>query len=188
MRENKVCPACGKEIDNPEMRFCPFCGTALEQPEEAPCGAADPAGEVRARYEAYLNWVESALSDREIGRVLSAMFTGNRAFKNSPEHERFLLDVQAMSERLTDRYRAGEQRETLPPLLRYVLVDCHSDTPQETDWMFLAAEKMFMPLLELLTREEAAALYPVYRRLRKKQPGLEIQKNIQKYLKRAANE
>ena len=184
MNGTQICPNCGKEIDNAEMRFCPFCGTALVM--AAPLPAETPVDAVRARYEAYMSWVDSTLAQQEFGRVLSALFTGNRAFKNSPEHEQFLVDLQTMSDDLTADYQAGKQRETLPALLQYVLIDCHRDTPNETDWMFLAAEKMFMPLLELLTQGEAAALFAPYKLLRKKQPGLEIQKNIKKKLKALA--
>ena len=56
-------------------------------------------------------------------------------------------------------------------LLRFVLLECYEDISTETEWMFLVAEKLFVPLLALLTREEAEALYVPYKTLRKKQPG-----------------
>ena len=185
MNKVMICPNCGKELDGEQMRFCPFCGTEQVQPAAAE-EQRSVAG-VRARYEAYAAWARSARSQKEFGRVLSTLFTGNRAFKNSPEHERFVLDIQSMAEQLIARYEAGEQRDTLPELLRYVLLECYEDISQETEWMYLVAEKFFMPLLSLLTPEEAQALYLPYKALRKKQPGLEIQKNIRKTLKQAAN-
>jgi len=179
--ERSSCPNCGKTIDSPEMQFCPFCGTALPAPE--PEEELDPVGMVRRRYEAYAEWVESTHSNREFSRVLRAMFTGDRSFKNSLEHAKFLTEIEVMGDTLLEAYRAGEKRETLPELLRYVLIDCHQEVPQETDWMYMATEKVFLPMIELLTKEEADVLYPAYQQLRKKQPGLEIQKNVKKRFK-----
>lgn len=183
MNEAKICQNCGKESSGAGVCFCPFCGTALQaaQPE---CGGLTDA--VRARYAEYDMWVRSVHKNQAAARVLTMMITGDRTFKNSPEHERFLTDVEKLSEELIARYRAGDARETLPELLQFVLIDCHDGVDQDTDWMFLAAEKVFIPLLELLTQEEAAALYPPYKQLRRKQPGLEIQKNIRKSLKKTA--
>lgn len=184
MNKVMICPNCGKELDGDQMRFCPFCGTEQVFPAAAELGTV---AEVRERYEEYAAWARSARSQKEFGRILSTLFTGNRAFKNSPEHERFVMDVKNMAEKLVARYEAGEQRDTLMELLHYVLLDCYKDIAQETEWMYLVAEKFFMPLLALLTQEEAAELYVPYKSLRKKQPGLEFQKNIRKMLKQAAN-
>jgi len=190
MNERSVCPNCGKTLEE-TMRFCPFCGTALcgavTQEDEAQ-GRDNPAARVRARYEAYSEWVVFALNNGEFGRVLAAMFTGNRAFKNSPEHERFLVDIQQLGTELEHDYRTGKARETLQALLRFVLIDCYRDAPSESEWMFMAAEKSFLPLVELLTQEEAASLYPAYRVLRKKNPGFEIQKAIRKQLKKISGD
>ena len=142
----------------------------------------------RARYVAYDAWASGVLAERNLGRVAMSWLTGNDAFKRSPEHERFLNDVTAMAGELQTRCAAGECCGELPGLLRYVLVDCHADVPQETDWMFLAAEKLFLPFVECLSAGEAAALYPDYKTLRRRQPGLDAQKQILKALKKRAQD
>ena len=52
--------------------------------------------------------------------------------------------------------------------------------------MFLAAEKLFMPHMELLTPGDAQELYLLYKQQRKKDPGLPLQGKIQKRLRQLA--
>ena len=181
MNEAMRCPACGESCPA-SARFCPFCGTLLTAAVSAV--PSDPAEQVRIRYDAYAAWVSETLAERNLGQITLGWLTGNDAFKRSGEHERFLNDVQALCAPLLEQYRAGEKRETLPEVLRFVLIDCHADAQPETDWMFLAAEMPFEPFLDLLTKEEAAALYPDYKALRRRLPGLQTQKTILKKLKK----
>ena len=183
MNEPMTCPNCGKEYPVGAI-FCPFCGALL--PPDAGAAASDPAEQLRNRYGAYAAWVRQSLEERNFGRIAIGWLSGNDAFKRSGEHERFLNDVQALCAPLLEQYRAGEARSTLPEVLRFALIDCHADALQETEWMFLAAEMPFVPFLDLLTKEEAAALYPDYKALRRRQPGLQPQKTIQKKLKTIA--
>ena len=186
MNETLICPNCGKEC--PEgASFCPFCGALL--PSRSVRGDADSMTELlRARYSAYDAWAGGVLAERNLGRVAIGWLTGNDAFKRSPEHERFLNDVQALTEELQTRCDAGECIGELSGLMRYVLIDCHAEVPQETDWMFLAAEKLFLPFVERLTPDDAAVLYPDYKALRRRQPGLDAQKQILKALKKRAQD
>jgi len=184
MEEKRICPSCGKAVTDPEMRFCPYCGTVLAAGGQE--NAAERIDALRARYEAYDRWVLSAISGKELGAAFKAFVTGNRAFKFSEEHERFINDVQAVGDALLAEYRAGGSRATMPELLRFVLLDCHRDKVAETEWMFLAAEKVFLPMISLLTREEAAALLRPYAELRRKQPGLSVQREVRRELKRCA--
>ena len=75
-------------------------------------------------------------------------------------------------------------REELLPLMEYALIGCHEGVDEGTDWMLLAAERLFMPFLELLSGDEAASLYEPYRRLRRKNVGLPPQSEILKTLKK----
>jgi len=180
MSENTFCPACGKAAPA-DASFCPACGARL--PSAVPDSSLLP-GKLRERYEAYDAWVQQALSRRNAGQIALGWLTGNDAFKRSEEHTRFLDDVQAMSSALLEHCRTRGVSEELPALLRYVLIDCHDVDTQETDWMYLAAEKCFAEFLPLLSPEAAAALYGDYRFLRRHTPGLQIQKNILKELKK----
>ena len=186
MNEMLHCPSCGK--DCPEgASFCPFCGALL--PSRSVRGEGNSMTElIRARYDAYYTWADSVLAERNLGSVAMSWLTGNDAFKRSSEHERFLNDVTVLSEELQTRCASGESCSELPGLLRYVLIDCHADIPQETEWMFLAAEKLFMPFVECLSAADAAALYPDYKMLRRREPGLDAQKQILKMLKKQAQD
>ena len=77
------------------------------------------------------------------------------------------------------------ERDSLPGLLKYVLLDCHAESDDWSDWMLLAAEKHFISLVEGLTAEEAALLYEPYRKLRRRSKGLPPQDDILRLLKKA---
>ena len=115
----------------------------------------------------------------------------SETFTAETEYAAFALaaaDLASLSvgDALLAEYRAGGSRATMPELLRFVLLDCHRDKVAETEWMFLAAEKVFLPMISLLTREEAAALLRPYAELRRKQPGLSVQREVRRELKRCA--
>jgi len=184
MNEMTYCQNCGAETPA-QARFCPHCGAALLL-QTVSDDAAELLGQVKARYAAYAAWAEKMLSERSFGRIAMGWLTGNDAFKRSDEHEKFLTDLQKVCGELKTRCESGNVPAVLPELMHFALIDCHADVPQETDWMFLAAEMPFAELLPFLPDAEAAALYPDYRAERKRQPGLQTQKNILKALKQKA--
>lgn len=171
--QSRTCPACGRDVETDAARFCPFCGAEL-----APSAPAQPGGldALRAAYGGYDAWVEDYFRTEGTGSRLLSIVTGNGAFKNSPEHTAFLAQVAALAAAL-----APEERI---PALRFALLDCHDGRRQEVEWMFLAAEKEFIPLAERLSAAEAAELYPAYRALRRRAPGFPVQTTLLKTLKK----
>ena len=121
------------------------------------------------------------------GRRLLSLFTSNSPFKNSPEHGKFFDNVKDLTEKLLAVYQSGADNGGLLDVLRFALIECHSGVKPETDYMLLAAEQLYLPFLELLSANAAAAILPEYRALRKKQPGFEIQTKILKKLKTMGN-
>lgn len=170
--QSRTCPACGRDVETDEARFCPFCGAELT----APAAARSALDDLRAAYAGYDAWVEDYFRTEGTGSRLLAVVTGNGAFKNSPEHAAFLSQVAELVPALPPEERL--------PALRFALLDCHDGRRQEVEWMFLAAEKDFIPLAEALSAAEAAALYPDYRARRRRAPGFPVQTTLLKTLKK----
>ncbi len=55
---------------------------------------------------------------------------------------------------------------------------------KETDWMFMAAEKFYLPFIDKLSKEDAGKLYEKYAAIRKKNRGFEVQDSIVKKFKK----
>ena len=183
---NHVCPSCGEFFDIEQARFCPHCGAALPT-EEAAMDVEALENEIMERYRAYAAWAENMHAGESGGRRLLNLFTSNSPFKNSPEHGKFFDSVKEMTEKLLGIYQSGTERAGLCKLLHFALIECHRGIRAEADLMFLAAEQLYLPFLDLLPADAAAAMLPEYKALRKKQKGFEVQTKILKILKTMGN-
>ena len=135
-------------------------------------------------YSDYITW--SAELMRSFGgvKIFSQLFTGGGQYKNRAEHEIFFNACGEAAAELAAAMEDGlVAKEELLELLRFVLVDCHEAVDEWGDWMLLASEKHFVPIVDSLSREEAMPLYEPYRRLRRKNKGLPPQYDILKTLK-----
>ncbi len=175
-----VCPACAREIISPDAAFCSFCGASLRED-----GAEELFEKIRGIYAVYINWSAEYLAERSAGSSLSALFTGDRAFKERPEHVSFFDSCAETAAKLLGKLSVGTGvSDRLYELMRFVLLECHEDRIASVDWMLLAAEKHFLPFVELLSAEQAAELYEPYRRARRKNKGLPPQDEMLKKLKK----
>jgi len=141
--------------------------------------------EIYTLYEDYTAWSITFLVENGGMNILRRFFLGNSEYNKQKEHTTFFKAVTEVAENYAAALDAGEGREELLPLLQYVLVDCHTGCDETTDWMLLASEKNFIPLLDYINEEEAAALSEPYMRLRRKNRGLPPQDEIRKKLKKA---
>ena len=135
-------------------------------------------------YSEYITW--SAELMRSFGgvKIFSQLFTGGGQYKNRPEHEVFFNACGEAAAELSAALNEGlVSKAELVELLRFVLIDCHDRVDEWGDWMLMASEKHFVPMVESLSREEAMPLYEPYRRLRRKNKGLPPQYDIHKILK-----
>lgn len=181
-----LCEKCGRELNGEDIRFCPFCGA-----EVAEQGSANDVnwhiGRIKALYKGYLDWNTEFFSKRGAGSAVLSLFTGNSAYKNSPQHDEFFNKTKAEAETLCEilRTQTGLE-ERAEEILRFALIDCHSDTMKEADLMFLAAEQLFIPAVDALSREGAERLYGPYKKLRKRDSGFKPQAELLKKLKSAS--
>ncbi len=135
-------------------------------------------------YSEYISW--SAELMRSFGgiKIFSQLFTGGGQYKNREEHMVFFKATEAAVGEYYDALANGSApREELEEVLRFVLVDCHDAVDEWGDWMLMAAEKHFVPFVDVLEKEEASRLYEPYRRLRRRNKGLPPQDEILKKLK-----
>ncbi|MBQ9733426.1 MAG: hypothetical protein IJV74_04245 [Clostridia bacterium] len=176
----KICPGCGKEIGAVDARFCPYCASQLVFD-----GADSMFDELRALYTEYIAWSAEYYAQRSGLLLFSDMFTGGADYKKREEHGRFYERCAALAKDLAASMGApGADRSLLVPMLRFVLIDCHENCDDWGEWMLLAAEKNFMPLVEMLSGAEAKELYEPYRKLRRKNRGLPPQDELLKKLKK----
>ena len=179
----KICPACGAVIEAENARFCPQCGAPIPEEEPGLSEAAKLERRIRDRYQSYSAWTDSVRQRESVAQRLLGLITSRSEFKSSEEHTRFFDDLKAMTEAQEQAYREAPGTGEPEALLRFALLDCHRGVRQEADWMFLAAEQLYLPFLPLLTKEQAAVLLPEYQALRKRNTGFEFQKKILKTLK-----
>ena len=180
--KEKICPACGAVVESVEARFCPLCGILLPV-EPAKWSTGELEEKLKTRYRVYNDWAVEYRKKESGGRRLLSLISSSSPFKNSEEHGKFFDDVKAISVELLEGYRAAPGTGDLPALLNFVLIGCHDFACTEADWMFLAAEQLYLPFLDQLSGETAAALLPGYQRLRRKQSGFDFQKKILQKLK-----
>ena len=185
MVNDRICPSCGAAIEGTEARFCPLCGAALPEAQET-AGTSVLEEKLRARYRAYNTWVEESCAKEGAGRRLLNLLAISSPFKNSEEHGKFFDDVKAMSEELLKIYSEQPGTGDIAGLLHFTLLECHSFARTEANWMFLAAEQLYLPFLPLLSAGEASKLLPEYNALRKKQKGFDFQVKILRTLKSMA--
>ena len=136
-------------------------------------------------YTEYISW--SAELMRSFGgvKIFSQLFTGGGQYKNREEHMIFFKAVEeAAGEYYAALKNGSAAKAELPELLGFVLLSCHERVDEWGDWMLMAAEKHFVPFVDLLEKEEAASLYEPYRRLRRRNKGLPPQEEILKKLKK----
>lgn len=137
-------------------------------------------------YREYIRWSQELMGSFGGVRMFAQLFTGGGEYKNRPEHMTFFNAVEKAAEEYAVSLAEGNiERDSLPRLLKYVLLDCHAESDDWSDWMLLAAEKHFISLVEGLTAEEAASLYEPYRKLRRRSKGLPPQDDILRLLKKA---
>ncbi len=138
-------------------------------------------------YSDYIRWSSELMGSFGGIKMFSQMFTGGGEYKNREEHRKFFADCGIAAEEYFAAMKDGRTgTEELPNVLRLVLVDCHYEGDDWADWMLLAAEKHFIPFVDMLSREEAVELYEPYRRLRRGNRGLPPQDEILKKLKKMA--
>ena len=140
--------------------------------------------EIYELYEGYIGWSITFLAEHEGLNILHRLFLGNSEYNKQPEHVKFFNAVTAAAENYRAVLASGEGREELLPLLEYVLVSCHDGIDGTTDWMLLASEKNFIPLLDCINDGEAEVLCAPYIRLRRKNRGLPPQDEIRRKLKK----
>lgn len=141
--------------------------------------------ELKEAYDDYSAWVAGSKAGQTVGQRVMGVITRNHAFSADPKHQSFFSCVETYTGGLQERLAAGtEDRACVPALLQYAFVDCYIHSDKVSSLMFLAAERLFLPLFPYLTREDAGRLYSAYRLQRKKDPGLPVQAVIQKELKR----
>ena len=180
-----LCRNCGREIESQEMRFCPFCGTEIIS-RESLGDAQWLFGQIKSAYGDYMTWNLEYFANRGAGAATLALFTGNAAYKNSKEHSEFFDRVRDLAEKLCDTVRTENLGEVADSVLQYALLDCHSNDLPEADLMYMAAEQLFIPCIDVMSPEKAAGIYESYKKLRKKSPGFKPQDEILKKLKKAA--
>jgi len=138
-------------------------------------------------YRNYIQWSKDLMGSFGGVRMRAQRCTGGGEYKNRQEHMEFFSAVEAAAGEYTDAFKAERiDRESLSGLLRYTLIDCHSESDDWSDWMLMAAEKHFLPIAGLLTAAEAQELYEPYRKLRRKNKGLPPQDEMLKLLKARA--
>lgn len=141
--------------------------------------------DIKGMYMRYNNWVQDFQGESNISQKLMRLFSHNREFNARPEHRGFYFEVE---ERAKEIYEwAKQENEDVYELIHYVYIDCYGVAVKSTAFMYLAAEQIFVPFLELLTKEEVIRLEAEYRQRRRKDPGLPIQTKIKKYLKQLAS-
>ena len=136
-------------------------------------------------YSGYISW--SAELMRSFGgvKIFTQLFTGGGQYKNREEHMVFFKAVEEAAGEYYDALKNGSApKEELAELLSFVLLTCHERVDEWGDWMLMAAEKHFIPFVDLLEREEALSLYEPYRRLRRRNKGLPPQDELLKILKK----
>ena len=69
-------------------------------------------------------------------------------------------------------------------MLSFGLLECYESCPGEAAWMYRAVEQVYRPFIPCLSAEEADRLYLRYKALRKRDPGLSVQTEILKALKK----
>ncbi len=142
-------------------------------------------GNIFRIYREYLEWSRELMGSYGGVKIFAQMFTGGGEYKNRPEHMEFFNSCEkAAGEYLAALKDGAVSRDGLIPLLKYTLVDCHSQCDDWGDWMLMAVEKHFLPFGELLTKEEAAELFEPYRKLRRRSKGLPPQEEMLKILKK----
>lgn len=142
------------------------------------------SGNIIKLYDDYINWSNELLGSFGGVQMFAQLFTGGAEYNKREEHSAFFSACGEAAGAYLAALGEGEApREELMPLLSYVLIRCHSGGDDWAEWMLLAAEKHFLPFIELLTKEEAAELYEPYRKLRRRNKGLPPQDEMLKKLK-----
>ena len=136
-------------------------------------------------YDEYLAWSKKLLLSMGGTRAIGQMLTGGAEYKNREEHAEFYHKCEAAVGEYSAALADGSaDRASLMPFLKYILIDVHADCDERAEWMLLAAERHYLPFLELLTAEEAAELFEPYRKLRRRNKGLPPQDEMMKKLKK----
>lgn len=144
--------------------------------------------ELKSCYRNYIVWSAAYLESVTMQQRLMRFVNRNRDYCEKKEHMAFYNGVKEQAEILLPRFRSGEAEPgELAALLHYVFVDCYENVDKTTSLMMLSAEQHFIPFLPLLQRSSAAELAESYKKRRRKDPGLIIQKNISRQLKRLAD-
>jgi len=183
--EKLYCTKCGKENSLGGARFCAFCGGELAKSSlPAAQQLAQLCAGLKNTYINYINWTSDYLASRSAGKILVGMFTSNADFNNRDEHNIFVADCESACADIRTQAALCDSSAELMSLLDYVLFDVYSHCGDEAGWMLLACEKYYLPLLELLSKDELAALYERYRAFRKKKMNLPVQDEMLKTMKK----
>ncbi len=179
------CAKCGKENSIQGAKFCAFCGGELAERLTSPGEeTARLCRELKNTYINYINWSSDYLASRSVGTVLTGLFTGNGDYNSRQEHKSFASDCEKAAEELCANMKNGGDGSRLWEMLDYVLFQAHGICGNEADWMILAAEKYYIPLVEYLPAKQQRELYERYKAFRKKKMNLPAQEEMLKKLKK----
>lgn len=138
-------------------------------------------GETRALCEAYIARAEQLERDRKPGEGIFGMRGGPR---DNPCHQQFADDFERLMQALAgQRPSSGEAREALA--YAYGLALAHTE-PLTAYWMLQAIHGLTLPLIALLSPQDARALRDDYARDYPRSKRLPAQEQVCKALEKAA--
>ena len=184
---NRLCCAnCGKENSTEGARFCAFCGGPLTektltagQETDLLCTA------LKDLYINYITWSSNYLATRPAGKITIALVTGDRDYKDRPEHDAFAADCEKAAAAVLENLSSPDCKPAaVLELLDFIFFDAYDLCGNEASWLLMACEKFYLPWLDLLPRRELGSLCERYAAFRKKKMKLPAQDELLKKMKK----
>lgn len=137
--------------------------------------------EIAALYDTYLS---EALRVEQARKPGEGIFGIGKKPSDDPCHDRFISDLGAM---LDDFCRSQPASSDVSAVLKLIF-RAPKEHPEPTSayWVLIAAQKLALPLIPLLTLPDAAALVSEYAATYKRWERLPVQKQIYLALKQAS--